>query len=334
VMQTYSPRYAGGIVMDPSSGEIVAIAAAPSFDPNLYNTVTNPRFFSNPLVEGRYEVGSIMKPLTMAIGIDAGAISPTTHYEDVGCIKRSGKEVCNYDLKARGYVSMQEVLNKTLNLGVTFAVDTTGHDVFTRYMKALGLDAKTGIDVPNEVSGDLSPLGNGNGPAVNYAAASFGQGIAISPIEMTRALSSLANEGKLPSPHIVTAVRYESGITRAISATSSPQVLKPETAASVTHMLVKVFDTALLNGDLKQEKYSIAAKTGTAQIAIPGSGGYYADRWLHSFFGYFPAYEPKFIVFLFAVEPHGAQFASATLARPFLDIAQFLINYYAIPPDR
>ena len=99
-------------------------------------------------------------------------------------------------------------------------------------------------------------------------------------------------------------------------------------------MLVTVFDDALLHGDLKQAHYSIAAKTGTAQIAIPGGGGYYADRFLHSFFGYFPAHDPKYIVFLFAVEPHGAEFASATLARPFLDIAKFLINYYDIPPDR
>ena len=99
-------------------------------------------------------------------------------------------------------------------------------------------------------------------------------------------------------------------------------------------MLVKVFDKALLGGILKQEHYSIAAKTGTAQIAIPGGGGYYEDRFLHSFFGYFPAHDPKFIVFLVAVEPHGAEFASATLARPFLDIAKYLINYYNVPPDR
>jgi cell division protein FtsI/penicillin-binding protein 2 len=103
---------------------------------------------------------------------------------------------------------------------------------------------------------------------------------------------------------------------------------------TVSRMLVEVFDEALLKGELKQEHYSIAAKTGTAQIALPGGGGYYEDRYLHSFFGYFPAHEPRYIVFLMAVEPHGAEFASATLARPFLDMAKFLINYYDIPPDR
>ena len=91
---------------------------------------------------------------------------------------------------------------------------------------------------------------------------------------------------------------------------------------------------ALLEGVLKQEHYSIAAKTGTAQIANPGGGGYYTDRYLHSFFGYFPAHEPRFIILLYTVEPHGELYASRTLARPFSELAKFLINYYDIPPDR
>jgi cell division protein FtsI/penicillin-binding protein 2 len=138
----------------------------------------------------------------------------------------------------------------------------------------------------------------------------------------------------LPSPHAVTGVRLESGIVRDIEPSQGPRVLASETAQTVSGMLVIVFDTALLGGTLKQEHYSIAAKTGTAQIPLPAGGGYYDDRWLHSFFGYFPAHDPEFIVFLMAVEPHGAQFASATLARPFLDVARYLINYYEVPPDR
>lgn len=334
VMNTYTPHLAGGIVMDPHTGEIVAMALRPSYDPNTYNTVENPGTFTDQLVEGRYELGSIMKPLTMAAGIDAGAVTPSTTYNDVGCITRSNKTICNFDHKARDVVSMQEVLNQSLNLGATYVADKMGHADFTRYMKAYQFDQKTGIDLPDEVSGDLSSLGSGNKPDVAYASASFGQGVAISPIEMIRALSTLANEGVLPNPHVVTGVKYGSGITRAIPQKAGARVLATSTAETVSNMLVKVFDKALLGGVLKQDHYSIAAKTGTAQIAIPGGGGYYSDRYLHSFFGYFPAHDPKFIVFLFAVEPHGAEFASATLAHPFLDIAKFLINYYDIPPDR
>jgi cell division protein FtsI/penicillin-binding protein 2 len=332
VMKTYTPKFAGGIIMDPHTGEIVAIAMRPAFDPNTYNLVSNPAIFSNPLIEGRYEMGSIVKPLTLAIGIDAGAITPETTYNDKGCITRSGKKICNFDFKARGVVPMQEILNQSLNLGVTFVVDKVGHENFTRYLEKLELDKKSGVDLPNEVVGTLESLSNGTD--VDFASASFGQGIAVSPVGIIRSLSVLANDGVLPRPHVVTGIRYENGVIRAIKPSLGTQVISSQSAETVTTMLVKVFDEALLKGVLKQERHSIAAKTGTAQLAIPGGGGYYTDRFLHSFFGYFPAHEPKFIVFLFAVEPHGAEFASATLARPFVDLTKYLINYYQIPPDR
>ncbi|MBI4079869.1 penicillin-binding protein 2 [Candidatus Kaiserbacteria bacterium] len=331
VMQTYSPKAAGGIVMDPRTGEIVAMAGRPAFDPNTYNTA-DVSVFGNLLVENVYEMGSIMKPLTVATGIDVAAVTPETLYEDRGCIEKSGKKICNYDGKARGVVNVQEVLNQSLNVGASFIESRIGHNVFGEYVHAFGLGEKTGIDLPNEASGLISSIDRGYD--VDYASASFGQGIAVTGVEMIRALAALANDGVLPSPHIVTAIKLESGIVREVEPQKGPRVLKPETVQTVSDMLVKVFDNALLGGILKQEHYSIAAKTGTAQIALPRGGGYYEDRYLHSFFGYFPAHEPEYIVFLIAIEPHGAQFASATLARPFLDIAKYLINYYDIPPDR
>ncbi|MCR4325506.1 MAG: penicillin-binding protein 2 [Patescibacteria group bacterium] len=334
VMKTYTPKLVGGIVMDPMTGEIAAIAGRPAFDPNTYNTVSDPSLFTNALVEGRYEMGSIMKPLTMAAAIDIGAVTPDTTYNDKGCITRSNKKICNYDLKARGVVPMQEILSQSLNLGATFLVDTMGHDTFTRYMEAYQLDQKTGIDLPDEVSGDLSTLGNGSGPEVNYATASFGQGLAVSPIEMTRALAALASGGVLPNPHVVTGIKYESGITRSIHPGEGARVISTTTAETVTDMLIQVYDDSLLDGVLKMEHYSVAAKTGTAQIPDPATGTYYTDRYLHSFFGYFPAYEPRYIIFLFVLEPHGVEYASASLARPFHRIMQYVVNYYGIPPDR
>lgn len=332
VTKTYRPTLAGGIIMNPRTGEIIAMGAKPSYDPNTYNTVESPSLFTNSLVENVYEMGSIMKPLTMAAGIDVGAVAPTSTYYDAGCIKRSGEELCNYDGKARETITMQEVLNQSLNLGATFVEEKMGRNVFREYVHAYGLGEKTGIDLPNEATGIVRSIDRGYD--VDYASASFGQGIAVTSVAMIRALSALANGGVVPSPHLVTAVRLESGIVRSVAPPPGPRVLRSETAQTVSDMLVKVFDTALLGGVLRQEHYSIAAKTGTAQISIPGGGGYYKDRFLHSFFGYFPAHDPQFIVFLVALEPHGAEFASATLARPFLDLSKFLINYYDIPPDR
>lgn len=332
VQEKYEPKLVGGIIMNPRTGAIIALAARPAFNPNAYNTVSNPSVFSNPLVESIYEMGSIMKPLTLAAGIDVGAITRETTYNDKGFIMKSGKKVSNFDGKGRGIVSMQEVLNQSLNTGASFAVDQMGQEKFSQYMHAYGMGEETGIDLPGEVAGNIRAIEKG--VDVDYASASFGQGIAVTPIEMTRALAVLANGGVLPEPHVVTAIRYRSGIVRDITPPISKRVLKTESVETMANMLTEVFDKALLEGELKQARYSISAKTGTAQISIPGGGGYYSDRFLHSFFGFFPSHDPRFIVFLYAVEPQKEVYASHTLARPFLEITKFLINYYNIPPDR
>jgi cell division protein FtsI/penicillin-binding protein 2 len=334
VMQQYAPQFAGGIVMDPHTGEIYAIAGNPSFDPNNFGSVDDPIQYQDREVQGRYEMGSIMKPLTMAAGIDSGAVTKNTTYDDTGCITVSTFKVCNYDFKARGVIPMQQILSQSLNVGASWVATQTGYPTFTKYMKAYGFNQKTGVDLPGEVAGDLGNLDDGSGPAVNFDTASFGQGITVTPIEMIRALSVLANAGQLPNPHVVTGIQYESGVTRQIPITEGPQVIKASSAATVTDMLTTVFDDALGNGKFKQVHYSFAAKTGTAQIPMPGGGYYPGDTYLHSFFGYFPAHNPRFIIFLFAWKPHGQEYASATLAQPFMNVAQFLINYYNIPPDR
>lgn len=332
IMGKYTPRISGGIVMNPHTGEILAMAGRPAYDPNTYNAVANPAVFRNASVESTFEMGSIMKPLTVAKGIDKGVITPTTTYRDTGCIEKSGKKVCNSDEKAHGIVSMQIVLNQSLNTGASFVADRIGHTEFGEFVHALELGKKTGIDLPSEAVGQIKSIDNGYD--VDYASASFGQGIAVSPIAMIRALAILANDGVLPTPHMVKAIKLQNGITRSVAPDEGARILSASSTDAVTKMLVESYDTALIGGVLKQEHYSLAAKTGTAQIAIPGGGGYYPDRILHSFFGYLPANDPQFIILLFAVEPQGEAFASATLSRPFSNLAKYLINYYSIPPDR
>lgn len=323
----------GGIVMDPVSGEIYAMGILPTFDPNYPTLQSENRIFSNPIVSNVYEMGSIIKPLAMAAAFDAGAVNANTTYTDTGSIILNTATIRNFDNRARGPgVTMQRVLSESLNVGMAFVASQMGNEKLREYFTNLGFGEETGIDLPNEVHGLVDNLKSPR--AVELATASFGQGIALTPIATVRALSALANDGILPNPHVTKRIEYKTGLKKEISFKPGPQVFKKETTDEITGMLVKVVDEALLGGTVKLPNHTIAAKTGTAQMARQGERGYYDDRYLHSFFGYFPAYEPRFIIFLFTVYPKGATYASNTLAMPFIDLAKFLINYYNIPPDR
>ncbi|HAT68517.1 MAG: hypothetical protein A2481_04260 [Candidatus Yonathbacteria bacterium RIFOXYC2_FULL_47_9] len=330
VLKKYDATGAMGIIMNPKTGEIYAMGATPSFDPNNFSKEKNQGVFVNPLVEGVYEMGSIIKPLTVAAGIDAGVVTASTTFDDKGFRIVNTKRISNYDGKARGVVPVQEILNQSLNTGTMFVMERLGKDRFRSYFKAYGLGEETGIDLPNEGVGQI---GNLDSPRdIEYATASFGQGVSMTPIETIRALSVLANGGVLVTPHVVKRTEYGLGLTRDFVPGGERRVLKKETSEEISRMLTVVVDKALLGGTLKQEHYSIAAKTGTAQLVE--NGVYSKSDYLHTFFGYFPSYDPKFIVFLAVKNPRGEQYASHTLSEPFMQITKFLLNYYEIPPDR
>ncbi|MFA5997670.1 MAG: penicillin-binding protein 2 [Candidatus Paceibacterota bacterium] len=330
ILKKFNAASASGIVMDPKTGEIIAMATAPSFDPNNFSKARNQAVFVNPMVEGVYEMGSIVKPLTVAAGLDAGVITAGTTYDDTGTTVINRSRISNYDGKARGVVPTQEILNQSLNMGAIFVMNRLGKDKFRNYFEAFGLGTETGIDLPNEAVGDIHNLKSPRD--VEYATASFGQGISMTPIETIRALAVLANGGVLVTPHVVKSTHYSIGPSRDYVAGSEPRVLKPETSREISRMLTVVVDKALMGGTLKMEHYSIAAKTGTAQLVE--DGGYSKTDYLHTFFGYFPSTNPRYIVFLAVKSPQGEAYASHTLSNPFMQIAKYLINYYEIPPDR
>ncbi|GMQ95506.1 MAG: stage V sporulation protein D [Patescibacteria group bacterium] len=332
IMEEWNSEAAGGVVIDPKNGEIYALASLPDFNPNYFSVVDDPSVFSNPIVESVFEMGSIIKPLTMAAGLDAGAVTADTEYEDKGYLLVDGARIENYDGKGRGVVSMQQVLNKSLNTGAAFVMEQMGKKTFKKYMLLFGMGDETGIDLPNETAGLVGNLDSKRD--IEYVTASFGQGIALTPIATVRALSALGNGGTLITPHIVRKVDYKLGFSKTMVQNEQESVIRPETSEEITRMLVAVVDDALLGGTVKLENYSIAAKTGTAQIAREDGRGYDKDRFLHSFFGYFPAYDPQFLVFLYTINPRGARYASETLTYPFMDITKFLLNYYEVPPDR
>ena len=330
----YSSGDVGGIIINPQTGEIYAMESVPTFDPNDTAKETNLSVFNNPLVGGRYEMGSVVKPLVMAAGLDTGKVNENMTYADnLGYITADGFKVYNYDLRGRGNnIPMQEILNQSLNTGMVFVMKQMGKPNLEKYLTAYGLGDTTNIDLSSEIPGDLSNLERGKNRTVEYATASFGQGISVTPIEIARALCSLGNGGMLIDPHLRSKTIYPAGISKPFVISEGTRVLKPTTSTRITKMLVTVFDKALLNGAVKMPNYSIAAKTGTAQIAV--NGKYSADQYLHSFFGYFPAYNPKFLIFLYVVNPRGEEYASHTLTMPFMNLTKFLLSYYEVPPDR
>jgi len=334
VSQKYQTDSVGGIIMNPVDGSIYAMAAKPDFNPNDFSKISDPKVFTDPLVENVFEFGSVVKPLVMAGAIDAGVVTADTTYNDKGSVVVDNKEIFNFDKKGRGPgTSMQEVLNQSLNTGMVFVYQKLGKDKLRDYLLSDGIKEKTGIDLPNETSG-LSGGIMKSPRDIEYANAAFGQGIAWTPIEMIRALASLSNGGNLVVPHVVKEIKYENGTTKEITYPTVRTKITPASAEEITRMLVTVMDKSLKAGAAKFDHYSVAVKTGTAQVANQETGGYYEDRHTHSFFGYFPAYDPKFIIFLYAVNPKGVPYASQTWADPFLDITKFLINYYEVPPDR
>lgn len=332
VKEKWGSDRVGAIVMDPKTGAIIAMGLTDTFDANQTRMVKDVSLFNNPLVESVFEMGSIMKPLIMAIALDQKVVTPTTMYTDQGFVKVGDRTIYNFDKKGRGRVSLQEVLNQSLNTGMVFVMQQMKKDAFKKQWEQFGFSGKTGIDLPGEVSGIVSNLNTNRD--VEFANISFGQGTAVTPIAMIRAQAVLANGGYLVTPHVVKQIDYPSGLAKKISYPLGKQVISSETSATVTQMLIEVFDS-YNQGKIKFDHYTVAAKTGTAQIANRQEGGYYTDRNLHTFMAYLPATDPQFIVFLYNYYPkNGARFSSDTLLSPFVEFAKFLISYYDIPPDR
>jgi cell division protein FtsI/penicillin-binding protein 2 len=332
VQTMYQSEGVGGIVIDPKTGEILAMAYTPSFDPNFPSEAEDESVFLNPAVSRVYEFGSIIKPLVVAGALDAGVINQETKFNDEGFIKVGVETIHNFDLKARGIVTIKEILGQSLNTGMVMIMQKLGPKNMRIYFKKFGLRDKTGIDLPSEINGLTSNLDSNR--EIEFAAASFGQGFAVTPVQVVRAFSALANSGIPVNPYVVKEIRTQDGdIIKSFEPSYLDPALKPETAKEISIVLTHVVDMSLQNGTLAFPHHSVAAKTGTAQMVGP-DGKYSNDRYLHSMFAYIPASNPKYLVFLYNVYPKGVEYASASLSKPLFSYLQFLISYGTIKPDR
>lgn len=303
------------VIQEPKTGKIITIASKPNFDPNAYSE-SQVKNFINPAIQYVYEPGSVFKPFTMSAGIDSGAFTPNTTYIDKGSITLNGKTILNWDKKAHGKISMTQVIEDSVNTGTIFAEQKMGHDTFRAYLKQFGFGELTGIDLPDEVSGSTKNLDRKEVRAVDFATASFGQGVSVTPVQLITAFSSIANGGVLMKPFI----------TEGTKPTVVRRVMREETAKQVTGMMESAVEKARV---ASIQNYRIAGKTGTAFIPV---GGKYSDELIQSYAGFFPASDPVVTVLIKLDKPN-APLAGMTVVPAFRELASYIINYYNIPPD-
>ncbi len=309
------------IVIDPTTGAILTLANYPNFDPNTYSQVTDLSIFQNPAVQKLFEPGSVFKPLTMASGIDAEKLTPATTYTDFGVVRIGGYKILNYDEQVWGERSMTEVLEFSINTGAVFAEAETGHQTFMDYVSRFGIFKPTKVDIAGEIYSQNKELKKGY--EITYATASFGQGIEMTPMQLVRAYSALANNGYLITPHLLKQ-----------DTLPSEAVISQRTASQITAMLVSVTE----NGFGKSARvpgYYLAGKTGTAQISYSALGEQksgYSDETMQSFIGYAPAFQPRFLTLVLLNNPQ-TKTAEYSAIPIFQELSKYILDYYEIPHD-
>lgn len=319
------------VVIDPETGEIMAMATTPRIDLNEFWRV--PEVFEgttpfNRAVSESYEPGSVFKVLTMSSALDNGTVKPETQFLDTGLIEIGGAQIRNWNWGAWGPQDMVGCMQHSLNVCLAWVAKELGARDFYNYLEAFGIGRLTGIDLDGEVRGRLKLPGDGDWYEADLGTNSFGQGVSVTPIQMAVAVSALANEGRMMAPHIVHA-RVDQGREY----TTAPQVagmpISAETAETITQMLAVSLESE--SSDALVEGYRVAGKTGTAEIPTPA--GYTSSVTNASFVGWGPADDPKFLVYVWLEKPTTSPWGSVVASPVFREAVERLVVLMNLPPD-
>ena len=321
------------IVMDPKTGALLALVSLPSYDPNEYAT-TDPALLPDPSVSKLWEPGSVLKIITWGAGLDSGIITPDMTFYDEGRMVVGGRIIVNADRKAHGEVTMTEALAQSLNTIAAYISTTMGKDRFYTYLRRFGFGDLTGADLDSEGPGMMKLPGDKNWFPSELGTNSFGQGIAVTPMQMITAAAAVANGGRLMRPYIVKQritgdERGQGSRIVQIEPKIERQAISMKAAETLTTMLTKTVEREAT--EARVPGYRIAGKTGTAQI--PTAFGYHRKDTIVSFVGYAPADDPQFIVLIKLDKPRTSRWAAHTAAPAFKAIARRLLVYMQIPPD-
>ncbi len=331
-VQKYEAETGSLVIMDPKTGALIAMCSMPDFDPNQYGKVEDIGVYNNISVFEPYEPGSVFKPLIMAGALNEGILTPYDYFHDTGSAEANcTKPIHNANLKSFGDQTMTGVLENSINTGMVYVANKLGKPKLRSYVEKFGFGVKSGIELATENSGTIDSLYQNKSDKVDCytATASFGQGVTVTPLQLASAFSAVANGGMLMKPYVVKRIEHANGKVEDIRPIEVRSVIDKKTASLISGMMVRVVDY----GEGSRGKvpgYYVAGKTGTAQI--PGPGGY-SEFTNHSFVGFGPADDPKFVVVI-RLEKTKLTYASTTAAPLFSSIASYLMTYYHIPPER
>ena len=325
------PAHASVIVMDPKTGEILAMANRPTYDPNHYDKGKE-QDFKNIAVTNLYEPGSTFKPIIASAALASGKWTVDTVYNDTGSIMASGHVMQNWNGEGYGKVRLLEILKFSINTGMVRLGLTTGPEILSEYVHKYGFGQPTGIELPGEGEGLLfNPEEMAD---IDTASMSIGQGIAVTPLQMVRAFGAIANGGILMKPHIVKAYNNPDGTVASETQTESQGQAIPENVAST---IVDILEKEVSEGGGNKamvEGYHFGGKTGTAQKLNTEYGGYLDGRYIASFIGFGPVEDPKFVVLVAIDDPsNGSIYGGQIVAPVFKDIMSQLVRYYQISPS-
>ena len=328
-VEFYGAESGSVIVMDPKTGAILGMANFPTFDANHYET-GDPSAFTNATVSAQYEPGSIFKVITVASAVDAGVVEAGTIFTDTGTIVIGQRTIQNSGRNAMGQLAVADALAQSNNVVTVQIAQALGAEKFYEYVARFGFGADTNIDLTGEIPGLVNRPGSLSWSLSDLGTNSFGQGIAVTPIQMVSAVAAIANQGKRMRPYLVEA-RVQGESVLLTQPTLAQQVISPESAEEMKQMMVHVIETG--NQAARIPGYLAGGKSGTADIAT--AEGYVLDRTIASFVGFAPVDDPQFVMLvkLDRPDPQISRWASNSAGPIFSRISKRLLDHLNIPPD-
>lgn len=326
-IEKYKAKKGCVITVEPNSMAILSLVCLPDYDLEKYY-LFNEYFYKNLSITDLYEPGSVFKPLIVAAALEEKKIKPNDTYNETGQVSVGEYNIKTWNDKYEGKISMTRILEKSSNVGMVYIGEKLGNKKIYSYLKKFGFGQNTNIDLEGEASGYLKPQGSWY--PIDYATVTFGQGIAITSIQMIRSFASIINGGNLMRPYVVQKIVSENRVTE-IKPKVEKRVVSKTTSDIIKKMLVSTVENAEAKWD-RPKGFSIGGKTGTAQVPIKGF--YDTSKTIASFIGFAPAEDPKFLTLVVLYEPKSSPWGSETAAPLFFEIAKDLIVYYNISPTR